>query len=310
MHAMDLFLHIGPHKTGTTAIQTCFAENRSALRRQGILYPKCNWAYPAQHRLAFAMKDKVNPVDGTRPDFETELAALCSTLAKARQPRAVVSSEEFFAAPKERIAAFHAALPVQNVTILAYPRSPDRFLVSCYNQKIKQVGNGFAAPIARFLKEPHKIAPEIDYLACISAWADVFGDENIRLTPFEAGSPLRHIARLLGINALVTDKPVNQSVPGAVAEAMRLAKLQDLTPDRQRKLFAKASEVFAKHPPFSISQKSKCAILETFQTDNDALFARFGQENPWSETRPQHSHEDEPQNITVHDLMRLIATLL
>ncbi|NNE86602.1 MAG: hypothetical protein HKN27_00875 [Silicimonas sp.] len=307
---MDLFLHIGPHKTGTTAIQTAFADNAAALRRRGLLYPKCNWAYPAHHRLAFAMKDKVNPIDGSRPDFATELDALCQALEKSRLPRAFISSEEFFACPADRIARLKAALPVENVTILAYPRRPDTFLISCHNQKTKQVGNGFAAPITRFLKEPHKIAPEIDALACITAWADVFGNDNVALRPFEAGSPLDDMVARFGIEGIAPNKTLNSSVPGVVAEVMRLAKVQDMGVAQQRKLFAKANEVFADRPPFSINDADRLRIIETFEADNDALFARFGQENPYRTANFRPSQNAHTQNITVHDLMALITTLL
>ena len=152
---MDLFLHIGPHKTGTTAIQTAFADNAAALRRRGVLYPKCNWSYPAQHRLAFAMKDKVNPADGSAPDFTFELEALCRALEKSDLPRALISSEECFACPPARIKALKAAVPAKRITILAYPRRPDTFLISCHNQKTKQVGNDYCLPMRCFVAEPH-----------------------------------------------------------------------------------------------------------------------------------------------------------
>lgn len=307
---MKLTLHIGPHKTGTTAIQTAFADNAAALRRKGVLYPKCNWAYPAQHRLAFAMKRKINPVDGSKPDFSTELDALCQALEKSRLPSAFISSEEFFAAPIERIAALQAALPVTSTTIIAYPRSPDAFLISCHNQKIKQVGNGYAAPITRFLKEPRKIAPEIDYLGCITAWAEVFGDANILIRPFEEGSPFDHIAGLLGVSDITQNKPVNKSVPGAVAEVMRLAKVQDMPVAQQRKLFSRATEVFADWPQFSVSPEDRLAIIKTFEADNDALFARFGMANPYRVTTFEPASKERMQNINVHDMMTLVAALI
>src|SRR5262249_25059988 len=36
---MDLYLHIGTEKTGTTSIQAFLDRNRSRLRMQGVLYP-------------------------------------------------------------------------------------------------------------------------------------------------------------------------------------------------------------------------------------------------------------------------------
>ncbi|MEO9826664.1 MAG: hypothetical protein ABJF50_19850 [Paracoccaceae bacterium] len=307
---MDLFLHIGPHKTGTTAIQTACAENASSLRRRGVLYPKCNWSYPAQHRLAFAMKDKVNPADGSAPDFTAELEALCRALEKSRLPQTFVSSEEFFAAPPKRINALKTALPVARTTILAYPRRPDSFLISCHNQKTKQAGNGYCLPIRCFVSEPRKITPEIDYLTCLSNWADAFGDENIKLRAYENGSPAEHITQLLDISDIAPTKLQNKSVPGVVAETMRIAKMQDMPVPQQRKLFAKASEVFADRPAFAMSDADRLRIIETFEADNDTLFARFGQENPYRVANFTAQKDVPTQNVNVADLMTLITTML
>ena len=37
---MDLFLHIGMEKTATTSTQRWFADNRAALRAQGVAYSR------------------------------------------------------------------------------------------------------------------------------------------------------------------------------------------------------------------------------------------------------------------------------
>jgi hypothetical protein len=34
-----LVIHVGPHKTGTTSVQSTLHANRQALLRQGVLYP-------------------------------------------------------------------------------------------------------------------------------------------------------------------------------------------------------------------------------------------------------------------------------
>lgn len=45
-----LVLHVGPHKTGSTSIQTACAASRDGLRREGVLYPEFPGAsFPASH---------------------------------------------------------------------------------------------------------------------------------------------------------------------------------------------------------------------------------------------------------------------
>lgn len=47
---MKLFLHIGPHKTGTTSVQNFFYDHRKELNKRGLLYPAYS-LYDKQHLL-------------------------------------------------------------------------------------------------------------------------------------------------------------------------------------------------------------------------------------------------------------------
>src|ERR1041385_6005831 len=53
---MKLYLHIGTEKTGTTAIQTFFRENRDALIERGVLYPQAGGPQNHTGLAAAAMK--------------------------------------------------------------------------------------------------------------------------------------------------------------------------------------------------------------------------------------------------------------
>ena len=44
-NAVNLILHIGGHKTGSTLIQQIAVENRAELRAEGVLYPACERAW-------------------------------------------------------------------------------------------------------------------------------------------------------------------------------------------------------------------------------------------------------------------------
>lgn len=306
---MELTIHIGPHKTGTTAIQIAFAKASGALRRQGLLYPRTNWLFPAQHRLAFALKDRAIPgLD--RPDTATEIDELLRALDRFSGDRAFISSEEFFACPPDAIQ--HLRDRLGPARIVAFLRRPDDFLVSCYNQKIKQPGNGFSAPIRRFLDTPEQIAPEFDYRACISAWADVFGDDAIRLETYEAGPPLARLRGILGLDDVPADPPgrPNASVPGAVAEIMRHAKATGMAETKQRVLFARIQRFFAGYPPFVVSMEDRNRLLSATEPDMDTLFARFGLSNPYRAHRPADAAPARDHNLVHQDLLRFMETLL
>ena len=307
---MHLTIHIGPHKTGTTALQTACASGARALAKAGVLYPRVCWHRPAQHRLAFASKGRKMPGGGAVPDFGTEVRALATALAAARTRRALISSEELFACPPEAIAQLGEALRGVAVEILTFLRRPDDFLVSSWNQKIRQPGNGFSAPIRRFVADPLQFAPEIDYARCVGNWADAFGDASIRLEVYEDGPPLpRTLAFLDCPPDLLPDLTgVNRSVPGAVAECMRHAKLAGLASDTQRRLLKRATDVFADRPDFHLSSEDRRAVLAALEPANDALFRRFGRENPF--TPGSVAETEDRLNLTHGDLMHLIGALL
>jgi hypothetical protein len=55
-----LYLHVGPHKTGTTSLQVALHENREALRQKGLYYPSClaESRWPESHNeMAFKVKE-------------------------------------------------------------------------------------------------------------------------------------------------------------------------------------------------------------------------------------------------------------
>ena len=309
---MRLTIHIGPHKTGTTALQTACAEGARVLKRNGVLYPRTNWMYPAQHRLAFALKGQAVPGTGKAPDRSRELTSLRQAMQRKPCDRIFISSEEFFTAPPDALDWLRTNLPDVEIDILAFLRRPDRFLLSCYNQKMRQPGNGFDAPIRRFLNNPNLIAPEINFDQHISTWADVFGDAAVKLETYEAGPPLARTLEHLNLAPdILPDRPaLNRSVPGAVVEAMRHAKLAGLSKQQQRKLLQLANQVFADAPPFSLTNEDRTRIIGHFEPDNARLFARFGMENPYTEKTFTPEPIGPEFNLTIRDVMQLVSRLL
>jgi hypothetical protein len=307
---MELTIHIGSHKTGSTALQAAFAKASGALKRKGVLYPKTHWRQTAHHRLAFALKGKSVP-RGDQPDLELELDKLMSALMAFGGGKALISSEEFFTCPEDALHELKRALGIP-VRIVCFLRRPDTFLVSCYNQKIKQPGNGFSPPLAKFLRNPRAIAPEMDYLSALFTWADVFGDAAIALETYETGSPLLRMCQILGLETPLddSDQSVNASVPGAVAETIRHAKVFGLNEGKQRKILARARQVYAGYPPFFVANEDRRAVIAEMEEDMDRLFQRFGQTNPYRVDTFAPVPQEDTANISLQDMMRLVASFV
>jgi hypothetical protein len=94
---MRVFLHIGSHKTGTTAIQE-FASNNSAwLRARGLLYPSFDLIGGTRERSHLGM---VNRIAAAGPLRETEmpsrLLAEAARIARAEGLDVLLSAESLF----------------------------------------------------------------------------------------------------------------------------------------------------------------------------------------------------------------------
>jgi hypothetical protein len=63
-----LYIHIGPHKTGSSAIELMCDENRDTLAKRGSLYPQRRWhgqlgSYFARNKLAYVYNQHPGNID-------------------------------------------------------------------------------------------------------------------------------------------------------------------------------------------------------------------------------------------------------
>jgi hypothetical protein len=86
------FLHIGTHKTGSTALQTFLSSNEQCLERNGILIPQGGrpWRGSGQHNLAWELSGD--------PRFDPAFGSWRDVLCEIRShdpPTVCISSEDF-----------------------------------------------------------------------------------------------------------------------------------------------------------------------------------------------------------------------
>ncbi|QBY02486.1 hypothetical protein E2K80_18535 [Rhodophyticola sp. CCM32] len=305
----EIILHIGAHKTGTTSLQRLCAENRALMERNNVLYPDTNWYHYAQHRLAFALRGQ----NRGGADATQELGAFARAIASTGAQKIFVSSEELFSIPLEKLRPLATCLKNRPVKIIAVLRRPDEFLLSLYNQKVKHPGNAFRQPIGYFLKNPGDIDADIHFRACIGNWSSLFGRENITLLNYDSAPPVESVLEILGLTGKLHPPPhrENTSVPGAVAEIMRLSKMIEMPTHRQKQLYTLALGCFSNRPRLHVSAEDRRAIVARFEPENDALFAEFGQENPYRAARLRFAEDgakDAPA-LNLRDMMDLVNHL-
>jgi hypothetical protein len=177
-------VHIGPHKTGTTALQGALYAGRDALVAQGVRHPG------RSRNPAHAVRDATGqewPVADAPGPLTYRWRDLVRDVRRAREPRVVLSSE-FFA--------------------WADPAAIRRILPSHWQQNVQ---GGAAAPYARWLAavlepRPGKAEPSFWHLhrhdRLIARWAEVVGPEHvtaIALDEGDRGFVLRAFEQLLGV---------------------------------------------------------------------------------------------------------------
>ncbi|WP_376694396.1 hypothetical protein [Wenzhouxiangella sp. EGI_FJ10409] len=173
-----LFIHIGTHKTGTTAIQNALLANRRRLKRAGIVY----MPVPPGHS---SLKNAEEPHEAAVDRFRRFLGdALSRNGVQENDGSTVVLSWEGLSGSlnlgytnAEAVAGnLHSALESFELetSIIVYLRRQDRFVESVYSQKVHE---GSALTFKEFLSALPEGA--FDWLDLIAAYADYFGRHNV-----------------------------------------------------------------------------------------------------------------------------------
>ncbi|MEG3766281.1 hypothetical protein [Alteromonas sp. 14N.309.X.WAT.G.H12] len=164
-----LIIHVGPPKSGTSAIQKWLSENRDLLVQQGFFYPKHNVddngvSSGNVFEVFEEQKDKSLTISTRKVDalFDVFRQSGCHTL--------LLSSEFFF----RQINVLSDAFP--QAVFLAYLRFPLDVIESSYNQGIKRHGE------TRALGLPAK--PRSYQLETLEKNVSSLGEERFILLPY------------------------------------------------------------------------------------------------------------------------------
>lgn len=190
MSADGVLLHIGVHKTGTTAIQAALADARPELRAQGVTYPG---KLQAQHRAALAVLQRHwgwNARGGSVLD-PAHFDKLANRVHRHRG-RVVISSEFFCEADEAKARAVVQAMDPERLHVVVTLRNVGRLLPSSWQQYLKY---GLTTPYEKWLtdifSEPgsSKTSPTFwrrhDHGAVVERWADAVGPDRLTVLVLE-----------------------------------------------------------------------------------------------------------------------------
>jgi hypothetical protein len=173
-----IFLHVGVHKTGTTAIQVLFSQAQEALAARGVLYPLVG--RPKDRTFAYGHHELPWHMLGRRVSSETLLADLRDEIRLSSAHTVVLSSEEFDRLNDEQSSNLVRELPAATKKVVFYYRRQADILQGLYGTEI--CFNREARPIAEFIDA---VQSELNYLTLARRWAELVGRENIIARPYD-----------------------------------------------------------------------------------------------------------------------------
>jgi len=187
-----LILHVGPDKTGSTAIQKNLDGNRETLLKQGVFYPEGNTTTGGTHRhhvLGSCFTQRENLFDYNAA-FNREqhlelilerdnnyLTYLTNELNTVEAEVLVLSCEGFAYLTETACRGLQQFLSAycDEIEVVFYVRAPLSYAISRCSQQVKQGKNGFVD-----LDTAH-----MPFKTILQKFADVYGKENLNLRMFD-----------------------------------------------------------------------------------------------------------------------------
>ena len=263
LQGRSIKIHVGPPKTGTSAIQSWLFSNREKLKNEGIYYPEhsCD-----ENGVSSGNYEKLISFDKKQSKgyFDDNKARkLLAQFQKTNCDTLLLSSEHFYYYLIWLFSRF------QQAEFIFYIRHPLSIAESGFHQEVKRHQRTLAFSI------PDSIS--FSNLKIVQSLADEFDckityryyDEHL----FEGGSLIADFARLINTKIQVSDgiKRLNtQYSPGAITLMMTCNKFASDALRRELDIFLQRYS--EKYPPFSfISDEKSKEITSIFIAEASKL---------------------------------------
>lgn len=283
-----IILHIGIHKTGTTAIQKGLNEARDELLHHAVGYPKAGLWLDAHHGLAFALQDPPKALP-TGLSAASYLATLWDELDAMKCPRAIISSEDLWPLPARRIVEVLPA-PIDKVVI--YLRRQDNWLDSMYREMIKSSNfrgspEAFVRAVMRRERFEYYSAPiDPDFHRLIQDWMSVLTYDKLQLRVYEPSAAradaVADFTSAIGLDGLrLADKPALHNRSHAAELTALLAFADERLSDEARRLLRASAwwtneHLRSQHASSILSDGLRREILDHYRAGNAEVARMVG----------------------------------
>jgi len=218
-----LFIHIGTHKTGTSAIQNFLFRNREALREKGFFYPLPG-NKPGHHPIA----GEFNPYNQRYKKGVMKTLSYIQEIRTHNLGTSIISAEGLTSRGID-VQKLRDIIPGDlDVKIIIYLRRQDERLESGYNQIVK----GPRRYSKKFL-DSGSIPNQkyiLDYYKILIPWRDIFGQENIIVRVYEKEQLpqgiINDFCNVIGLaldhKFKISEERINPSLDRDIIEMIRL----------------------------------------------------------------------------------------
>lgn len=198
-------LHIGPHKTGTTALQGAFHIARGELAKHGVVYAG-EGRQAKEPAVAITSADALSETgagagagDGDGDAKLERWAAFCAEVAEAGDRRVMISSEFFSQADAGAAQATVKGLSGgdADVHVVVTLRPLRKILPSHWQQYVKHgLCHSYEDWLDGMLRKPPYDSPTPDFWhrqrhdALLARWADAVGPGNLTVVVVNDAEPL------------------------------------------------------------------------------------------------------------------------
>lgn len=278
---MRFIIHLGTHKTGTTALQSFLSRNRKRLQKQRILYPRFAERDNAHHEFAWRISGRVDKGDiAVAPRVFVE--NFVREAESEGSESVILSSEEFeFIRGPSQIAQLGELLGGHDVLLIVYLRRQDFYLESEYGQHLRMYQTRETKTLMEFLCR-YGLSDRFNYRRTLAPWSRVFGDENIRVrryqrASFRGGSIFSDFADAASFETtsdwdLPAAQQSNQGVSALGAMALRVFNRIDLPSDRHFAVLNAIAEVERSENGLALLRERSCLLTPLQRT---GLLAHF-----------------------------------
>jgi hypothetical protein len=270
-----IILHIGRHKTGTSAIQHFLSRNRPRLGRLGWDYPRSLSGRAAHHDFVAGLDSRRGVGDArTTPDGLVREAERMTAWLTTPGDK-IVSSEAFQNLDPEIL---RDVFPAGRTRVLVYLREPLDYLISSYAQTIQ-------AQAARtpFVNYAASFRP--DYARFLDRWAAVFGDDAIQARVYDrsvlcGGDIVHDFVEALGLPADQVRFPAQAFNPSIGPELIEFKGVVNavIPQDEQLRLrlYPRLARLAKRFPMrLRVSDAFARAYRAQFEAANAEVFARY-----------------------------------